>query len=217
MMKLLATGCGIAIGMQLLLAAPAEADHRRHWFYDNYQNYDGEAFDYRRRPRIYQRRNFDVEFAHPPRQLEYDPYADEEYIVNRRRQDSYPWRERRIRYDLSKRQHELRQRRRVSAPPLPRRKPSTLPAVEENIEFSALEKPARVLQDKPASRTRKTATPAPLSCDEARGIVAGFGFSDIQPTSCQGATYSFAAKRDGHPFAISLSSSSGELTQVKRQ
>jgi hypothetical protein len=55
-----------------------------------------------------------------------------------------------------------------------------------------------------------------ISCDKAGDIVAGYGFSGVKATSCQGSTYSFAAAREGKPYTIKLSAASGELTEVKK-
>lgn len=61
----------------------------------------------------------------------------------------------------------------------------------------------------------KIAKPA-LTCDKAKAIVADFGFTDIEPQTCKGKVYAFGAKRDGKSFSVKLSSTSGELTEVKR-
>jgi hypothetical protein len=65
----------------------------------------------------------------------------------------------------------------------------------------------------PAPAKKKTGA---ISCDKAGEIVTGYGFSGVKATSCQGNTYSFAAARDGKPYAIKLSAASGELTEVKK-
>ena len=55
-----------------------------------------------------------------------------------------------------------------------------------------------------------------LSCDKAKSIVSGFGFSNITTLSCTGAVYGFNAKRDGKPYSVKVSSLSGELKGVKK-
>jgi len=76
-------------------------------------------------------------------------------------------------------------------------------------------------QDKSASQpTKKVASTAKssdrITCDKAGEIVSGYGFSEVKPTSCEGDTFSFAAAREGKPYAIKMSAASGELTEVKK-
>ncbi len=211
------------LGTQLLLAAPGQADQRRHWFYDHYRSYEGEAFDYRAEPRVYRPRARIQFFGYPPPPPVYDPYQDEEAYAPRDRR-AHPWRERRVRYDLSpalspKAAEKLRQRRSraLAVPPKPRYKPSyeaprtavvTPPDAQDRLDHtSSLSRAAQ----------EPSAKAGAVSCSEAKDIVAGFGFSNIEAKSCSGSTYSFAAKRGGKPFTIKLSSASGELTNVSRQ
>ena len=56
-----------------------------------------------------------------------------------------------------------------------------------------------------------------ISCDKASKIVAGYGFSAVKPSTCQGKEYAFAATRDGKNYVIKMSSANGELTQVQKQ
>ena len=56
-----------------------------------------------------------------------------------------------------------------------------------------------------------------LSCEAAADIVANFGFSDVQSTSCSGDVYGFDASRDGSSFSIRVSAADGELTEVRRR
>ena len=72
-------------------------------------------------------------------------------------------------------------------------------------------KPAKKVQAKPEKKVKGR-----ITCKSAEKIVAGFGFTDIEAKSCNGKSYDFAAQRDGKPFTITLSSASGELTEVKR-
>jgi hypothetical protein len=62
----------------------------------------------------------------------------------------------------------------------------------------------------------KAAARLALSCDKAKAIVSDYGFTDIEAQSCKGKVYAFGARRDGKSFTVKLSSSSGELTEVKR-
>lgn len=56
----------------------------------------------------------------------------------------------------------------------------------------------------------------PLSCDKATEVVAGFGFSSVEASSCSGKVYAFNAKRGGKNFAIKLDPASGQLTEVRK-
>lgn len=56
-----------------------------------------------------------------------------------------------------------------------------------------------------------------LSCEAAADIVANFGFSDVQSTSCSGDVYGFDASRDGSSYSIRVSAADGELTEVRRR
>lgn len=56
----------------------------------------------------------------------------------------------------------------------------------------------------------------PLSCEKATAVVAGFGFSSVEASSCSGKLYAFNAKRGGKNFAIKLDPASGQLTEVKK-
>ena len=89
-------------------------------------------------------------------------------------------------------------------------------------------KKAQPQASKPSTTKKKTATkqpqtqqsqkkPASITCDKASKIVAGYGFSAVKASTCQGKEYAFAATRDGASYVIKMSSASGELTQVKKQ
>ena len=62
----------------------------------------------------------------------------------------------------------------------------------------------------------KPAAVKTITCDKASSIVQGYGFSAVKSTSCSGATYAFAATRDGKNYAIKLNAGSGELTEVRK-
>lgn len=70
-------------------------------------------------------------------------------------------------------------------------------------------------KSKPAAQPAKSSGGA-LSCDKAEQLVAGYGFANVKPASCSGATYAFNAVRDGKSYAVKLDSGSGELTEVKK-
>ena len=68
----------------------------------------------------------------------------------------------------------------------------------------------------PETRVAPVATSTAITCDKAEKIVSGFGFTSVKPTSCAGQVFAFNAARNGKAYVIKLSSSSGELTEVKK-
>jgi hypothetical protein len=56
-----------------------------------------------------------------------------------------------------------------------------------------------------------------VSCDEAAGIVADFGFSDVRARDCSGDLYSFAATRDAIGYSIAVTAATGEIAEVSRE
>ena len=58
---------------------------------------------------------------------------------------------------------------------------------------------------------------APVTCERAQAIVAEYGFTEIQPQTCEGRTYGFSATRDGKPFLIKIVAADGELAEVKKR
>ncbi len=102
----------------------------------------------------------------------------------------------------------IKPQRRLTDVPTPRPKPT----VPQKLATTA-PAPTIVETDTPADKV----SGAPISCDKARRIVSGFGFSDIRTLGCSGNEYGFSAKRDGKDFEIKLSSLTGELVQVKRR
>jgi len=91
-------------------------------------------------------------------------------------------------------------------------KPRAKPAVSQELATRVSE-PAVVRTTAPVDKV----SGASISCDKARRIVSGFGFSDIHALSCSGKEYGFSAKRDGEDFDIRLSSLTGELIRVKHR
>ena len=79
--------------------------------------------------------------------------------------------------------------------------------VEEEIEKKKL-----------VASTEKKAVPSTgaMTCDKAEKIVSGYGFTAVKPTSCIGQVFAFNANRSGKSYVIKLSSTSGELTEVKK-
>jgi hypothetical protein len=70
--------------------------------------------------------------------------------------------------------------------------------------------------EKKAVTEKKTASAAGMSCDKAEKIVSGYGFTSVKPASCTGQVFAFNATRSGKAYVIKLSSSSGELTEVRK-
>jgi hypothetical protein len=56
-----------------------------------------------------------------------------------------------------------------------------------------------------------------VTCERAQAIVAEYGFTEIQPETCEGRTYDFTATRDGKPFSIRIVAADGELAEVKKR
>ncbi len=101
-------------------------------------------------------------------------------------------------------------------PPVPETLAATAPRpgiVETDTAASKATGPAIIAKDKIASK----ATGPAISCDKARQIISGFGFTDVRTLGCAGKEYGFAARRDGKDFEVRLSSLTGELIQVKRR
>jgi len=61
------------------------------------------------------------------------------------------------------------------------------------------------------------ATGGRVTCERAQAIVAEYGFTEIQPQTCEGRTYGFSATRDGKPFSIKIVAADGELAEVKKR
>jgi hypothetical protein len=74
------------------------------------------------------------------------------------------------------------------------------------------------LVSKSVALVEKTTAPSAtaMTCDKAGKIVSGYGFTSVQPTSCNGQVFAFNATRSGKAYVIKLSSASGELTEVKK-
>ena len=115
-------------------------------------------------------------------------------------------------YDPGPRDYRPLPRRRQHAAPVVRRKRPAATAVHRAPappKAAALAMPSK-------TKTVTAAAAKSSACDEARASVAGFGFRDITPQSCDGPTLSFHAMRDGKKFEIQVLASNGELTKVER-
>jgi hypothetical protein len=87
----------------------------------------------------------------------------------------------------------------------------------------------QVIQPMPQSRKLALANPelqtgarkakpaeAGVSCSKVTQLVSGYGFSDVKVKSCAGKIFAFTGTRSGKSYEISVSSGSGQLTEVKR-
>ena len=92
-------------------------------------------------------------------------------------------------------------------------KPVRIEVTKARKHVTPVRKPVPLAKP-PRSKPRLAANQ--LSCNKAKSIVSGFGFSDITPRICTGNVYDFNAKRDGKPYSIKVSSLSGELKDVKK-
>ena len=206
------------------LTLPADAG-RRHWFYGNYGAYDRGAvveFGYWAGPRP----------APPPLPPQYyaaypPVYAGPQQAVPEFYYEVAPGsyvpvypndgREQAVVTDaygnplpnqLVPRARQVRPRQGLAHVPKPKPKPEMPQQVATSDPRATIVETDKTLQ-KPAE--------AVISCDKAREIVGGFGFSDIQTVGCAGKEYGFRARRDGKDFDVRLSSLSGQLISVKRR
>ena len=54
---------------------------------------------------------------------------------------------------------------------------------------------------------------ANISCNEAKRIVRNSGFRDVSARECEGRTYTFVAKRNGHRILVYVNSRTGSLSR----
>ncbi|MBL8907254.1 MAG: hypothetical protein JNM20_11305 [Rhizobiales bacterium] len=106
------------------------------------------------------------------------------------------------------------------APPGPPKKkvkkPQQTPQASKPSTTTTTKKAATTTK-KPQTQQQAQKKPTSITCDKASSIVAGYGFSSVKPSTCEGKEYAFAATRDGANYVIKMSSANGELTQVKKQ
>jgi hypothetical protein len=174
-------------------------------------------------------------YAPPPRVRQYAPGVYEYEVSPGRWVRTYPGygiqpptqRDRRVR---SQPQSPAALRS-TEPPPIPKSKPELAVEPDEPAEprVAVQSAPATAsttssITPPPASATASDVESAPdttpdvrLSCEAASDIIKGFGFSDVQPTSCSGQVYDFSAARDGSAYVIKLSAADGELTEVRKR
>jgi hypothetical protein len=155
-------------------------------------------------------------FPPPPRRHyyysdDYDYYDDDEYYDDE--VYYYPYYEEDGYYDEPPPRYKPRRKS----------KSTTVYSEPEDVESApAPSKKKPTTKSKTATKTAPAVPAAPktttnVSCDKAKSIISGYGFGDVQTRSCEGKTYSFAAKRGGKSFSVKVSSLNGELTEVKRE
>ena len=54
---------------------------------------------------------------------------------------------------------------------------------------------------------------ANISCGQAKRIVRNHGFRDVLTRECEGRTYTFVAKRNGHRILVYVNSRTGSLSR----
>ncbi|MDP4823584.1 MAG: hypothetical protein NWR47_06515 [Aestuariivirgaceae bacterium] len=57
----------------------------------------------------------------------------------------------------------------------------------------------------------------PVSCAKAQDVVAGYGFGNVKPVTCEGKIFGFSALRDGKTYRVQVSAVTGEITEVRKQ
>ncbi|MCA0433312.1 MAG: ribosome biogenesis regulatory protein homolog [Proteobacteria bacterium] len=93
------------------------------------------------------------------------------------------------------------------------------PAVKTDSQVASLgSKPAVNGEPKTASQTASVAKPSgqKIGCTNGADIITGYGFSSVKPKACTGTTFTYDAKRAQNAYLITLSSATGEITDVKK-
>jgi len=102
-------------------------------------------------------------------------------------------------------------------PPKKKMKKKVQPAPQASKPSTTTTTKKTVTTTKKPQTQQAQKKPTSITCDKASKIVAGYGFSSVKPSTCQGKEYAFDATRDGSSYVIKMSSANGELTQVKKQ
>ena len=155
----------------------------------------------------------------PPRDFYADEYDDDEYYEDDERPLTY--------YDPDRDYYEPRYEGEEPVYIAPRKKKSVkaAPAPKPVVRKSVASTEKKTVTSSMASVEKKVVVPAEkktasaasgMSCDKAGEIVSGYGFTSVKPTTCTGQVFAFNATRSGKAYVIKLSSTSGELTEVKK-
>ncbi len=82
------------------------------------------------------------------------------------------------------------------------------PVAKPKLQTASLGKP--VVTEKPRV-VGKT-----IGCTAGAAVVTGYGFGEVKPRACTGATYAYTASRAGKIYEIQLTAASGEIIDVKK-
>lgn len=183
------------IGFFALPQASAEADHLR-WMPQGYFPPPPPRRVYRYYPDIYE----DDFYA--------DDYDDDVY---------YSYEEPEPRYEPKPRKKKKKSTASAPSKVKPQTAAKPKKPTKKPAQTASVPKPKKTTASAKTTNSAAATASANVSCDKAKSIVTGYGFSDIQTMSCAGSVYSFAANRGGKSFAVKVSALNGELTEVKRQ
>jgi hypothetical protein len=160
-------------------------------------------------------------------------YVDEEeevIFLNRRKrmreaerrvEEDMWWVEERARKKIEKRA----KLRKTVEKPAPKKtvKPKVVKEPADPIKTASLSKPVVVAKPKPVVAAKpKTDLPKPvvasktIGCTAGAAVITGYGFGEVKPKVCTGATYAYSATRSGKAYEIKLTSASGEITDVRK-
>ncbi|MGI9462951.1 MAG: hypothetical protein ACR2OM_03375 [Aestuariivirgaceae bacterium] len=168
--RFLLAGFAAMIVLPGLTMSDANADHRRHWFFDSYSQYEDEAFTYYMPERLL--RQPGAAYEDPLRLYEEGYISEREYrrilraerrkarrlkAKRRKAQKRKRWRKRVVRRDLSS-DAKQRKRRQMTNVPLPRPRPLT----EKPVETATLETSPITHEPVAIAPIKPTITPAPV-------------------------------------------------------
>jgi hypothetical protein len=95
------------------------------------------------------------------------------------------------------------------------------------LQTASLSKPAPIAKPKPSIALAKPKTSLPaakpkavatktIGCTAGAAVVTGYGFAEVKPKACTGATYAYTAARSGKNYEIKMTAASGEIVDVKK-
>ncbi len=90
----------------------------------------------------------------------------------------------------------------------PQKKLTQVPAAKKLVKKVAATPVAQVQPKKQVA--------SGISCDKGVSVVTDYGFSNVEPKACTGKIYTFKAARTGKSYDVSVSSISGEITEVRK-
>ncbi len=83
------------------------------------------------------------------------------------------------------------------------------------LQTASLSKPTVVAKPKPVT-TKTTTSGKTIGCTAGAAVVTGYGFGEVKPKACTGATYAYTAARSGKTYEIKMTAASGEIIDVKK-